>query len=294
MHKIICYGEILFDNFPDGKIVGGAPLNVALRLQNLGNQVKIISRRGRHQNGREIRDFLESRNFDTSLIQIDEKYPTGLVEVMLNEKGSASYDIVYPSAWDKIEFEPKLLNEVADADAFIFGSLVTRDAIARNTLMDLLDQAKYKIFDVNLRSPYYTIERLKELMQKADFIKLNDDELFEIAEKCGSPYNGMEQNIKYLADYTQSKEVCVTKGRHGAVHYRDGKLHYHSGFKIKVVDTVGAGDSFLATLVSKFLDNIPVDQALEYACGMGALIATHKGATTLVDLDEVQRFVYPM
>lgn len=294
MKNIVCFGEILWDDFPTEKVVGGAPLNVALRLHQLGANASIISRRGRDEDGREINNFIKERGVATDCIQIDEKYPTGLVKVMLNEKGSASYDIVYPSAWDKIEINPTILKKVLDADAFIFGSLSCRDAISKNTLLQLIDQASYKVFDVNLRQPYYNIDILKELMSKADFIKLNDDELYEIATELGSPYHSMERNIKYIAQKTNTQQICVTKGRHGAVLLNGDTFHYHSGFKIKVVDTVGAGDSFLASLLHKLLLETNPEEALEFACAMGALVASQKGATTKIENEVVEAFVNPI
>ncbi|MGI9526762.1 MAG: carbohydrate kinase family protein [Weeksellaceae bacterium] len=293
MNSVVCFGEILWDDFPTGKVVGGAPLNVALRLKQLGVDSTIISRRGRDEDGRAINNFIKERGLSADHIQIDEKYPTGLVKVMLNEKGSASYDIVYPSAWDKIQTNASILKRVQESDAFVFGSLACRDAVSRDTLLQLVDQAKYKVFDVNLRPPYYDIEILTELMEKADFIKLNDDELYEIAEQMGSPYKSMERNIKYIAEKTNSNEVCVTKGRHGAVYLKDGIFHYHSGFKVRVVDTVGSGDSFLASLLYQLLNEVNPEEALEFACAMGALVASQKGATTPIDCQTVEAFVDP-
>lgn len=293
MKKVVCFGEILWDDFPTGKVVGGAPLNVALRLKQLGADAAIISRRGRDEDGKNISNFIKERDLETDFVQIDEKYPTGLVKVMLNEKGSASYDIVYPSAWDKIATNPTILKKVQNSDAFVFGSLSCRDAVSKNTLLQLIDQAPYKVFDINLRPPYYDIDTLKELMQKADFIKLNDDELYEIAEKIGSPYHSMERNIKYIAQVTNTNEICVTKGRHGAVYLKNDAFHYHSGFKVKVVDTVGSGDSFLASLLHKLLLETQAEEALEFACAMGALVASQKGATTKIENDVVANFVNP-
>ncbi|MXV38919.1 carbohydrate kinase [Flavobacteriaceae bacterium Ap0902] len=294
MKSVVCFGEILWDDFPTGKVVGGAPLNVALRLSQLGVDASIISRRGRDDNGKEISEFIKERGLDTSQIQIDEKYPTGLVKVMLNEKGSASYDIVYPSAWDKIQINPTALKKVQSADAFVFGSLACRDMSSRDSLYKLIDQAKYKVFDVNLRPPYYDIDIIADLMNKSDFIKLNDDELYEVAEKLGSPYKSLEKNLKYIADKTNSTEVCVTKGRHGAVYLKDDQFHYHSGFKVRVVDTVGSGDSFLASLLYKILNKVNPEKALEFACAMGALVASQNGATTPIPIATVEEFINPL
>lgn len=293
MKSVVCFGEILWDDFPTGKTVGGAPLNVALRLKQLGADTSIVSRCGRDEDGENILKFIKERGLNENHIQIDEKHPTGVVKVMLNAKGSASYDIVYPSAWDKIEVNSAMLKEVERSDAFVFGSLSCRDAASKNTLLQLIEQASYKVFDVNLRPPYHDVEVLKTLMIKADFIKLNDDELYEIADHLDSPYNSMERNIRYIADKTNTTEICVTKGRHGAVYLKDDVFYYHSGFKVKVVDTVGSGDSFLASFLYQLLHKVNPEDALEFACAMGALVASQQGATTKIDNKVVENFINP-
>lgn len=274
----VCFGEVLWDVFPTHKKIGGAPLNVSLRMNSIGVNTTMISRIGDDDNGKDILSFLNDQEVATDLIQITGEYKTGAVQVMINEKGNASYDILYPSAWDKI-IETEMMDKVvAEADAFVFGSLACRDEVTRATLNKLLEKANYKIFDVNLRAPYYTIDVLNELMLKADFIKLNDEELREISSELGSTYNSFEQNIKFLAEKTNTKQVCVTKGEFGAVLYSNDKFYYNSGYFIKVVDTVGAGDSFLASLIVKLLRGKSPQKALNYACAIGALVAGQEGA----------------
>jgi len=274
----VCFGEVLWDIFPTHKKIGGAPLNVALRMNSFGVETTMISRVGADENGEDILSFLSSQEITTDLIQVTKEYKTGAVHVMINEKGNASYDILYPSAWDKI-VETEIMDKViSEADFFVFGSLACRDEVTRTTLNKLLGKAKYKIFDVNLRAPYYTTDVLNELMLKADFIKLNDEELREISKELGSPYNSFEQNIKFIAEKTNTKHVCVTKGEFGAVLYYNDKFYYNSGYFIKVVDTVGAGDSFLASLIVRLLRGKSPQKALNYACAVGALVAGQEGA----------------
>ena len=278
MLNAVCFGEVLWDIFPTHKKIGGAPLNVSLRMNSIGVNTTMISRIGDDDNGKDILSFLNDQEVATDLIQITGEYKTGAVQVMINEKGNASYDILYPSAWDKI-IETEMMDKiVAEADAFVFGSLACRDEVTRTTLNKLLEKANYKIFDVNLRAPYYTIDVLNELMLKADFIKLNDEELREISSELGSTYNSFEQNIKFIAEMTNTKHVCVTKGAFGAVLYYNNKFYYNSGYFIKVVDTVGAGDSFLASLIVRLLRGKSPQKALNYACAIGALVAGHEGA----------------
>lgn len=283
----VCFGEVLWDIFPTHKKIGGAPLNVGLRMSSLGAISTIISRVGVDKHGADIISFLNDHNVSSDLILVEEEYKTGVVNVMINEKGNASYDIMYPSSWDKITLTNEMIEKVSESDVFIFGSLICRDEISRLTLYSLLEKAKYKVFDVNLRTPYYTIEVINELMLKADFIKLNDEELWEISRKLESPYNSFEQNIKFIAEKTNTKQICVTKGAFGAVLYYNDKFYYNSGYFITVVDTVGAGDSFLATLIVRLLRGKSPQKSLNYACAVGALVAGQEGANPKISEKEI-------
>ncbi|NKI27557.1 hypothetical protein HCG49_13385 [Arenibacter sp. 6A1] len=144
-----------------------------------------------------------------------------------------------------------LIDKIATWLYFIYGSLACRDTISYNTLKQLLEIAKFKVFDVNLRAPHYTKEVLLELMQHANFIKFNDDELYQVADYMGSKYNSMEQIIDFVAKNTQTETICVTKGAYGALLYHKNNFYYNSGYRVKVVDTVGAGDAFLSSVLYK-------------------------------------------
>lgn len=291
--KVTSFGEVLWDDFPDGKVLGGAPLNVLVRLRSLGVDGSIISRRGNDADGEELLRQIESKNVGTDLLQTDTEQATSLVKVKLDSKGSASYDIVYPCAWDRIEVQPEALERVAESDAFIYGSLSTRDEVSRATLAQLVERAKFKIFDVNLRPPHYDTDRLLEMMKNADLIKLNDDELHELAKTYGSKYHSLEQNVRFLAELSNTSRMCVTLGNHGAIYYQEGKMYHHSGFRVEVADTVGSGDSFLAGLTYKLLNNATPQEAVTFACALGALVASHHGATPEISLQQIESFMNP-
>lgn len=289
--NIVCFGEVLYDVFPTHKKIGGAPLNVALRLASLGVNAQIISRIGNDEIGKELLEFIQANNVSIDTIQIDNTYPTGEVQVQLDQKGSASYTINYPVAWDEIAVTPEAKNAIKNADVLVFGSLVCRDENSYKTLSSLLKIAKNKIFDVNLRSPFYTDDILIKLMNQADFIKFNDDELFEICAMYNSPFHSLDQNIHFIAEKTNTKQICVTKGSHGAVLYSSGKMFYNSGYKVKVADTVGSGDSFLAGLLYQlFTENNP-QNAIDFACALGALVAQNEGANPKITMEEIEIFM---
>ncbi len=287
----VSFGEVLFDLFPTHKKIGGAPLNVALRMKSLGVQSKIISKVGLDEEGLEIFDYLKSKDMDVSFIQKSKEYKTGVVHVMINEKGNASYDIAYPSAWDKIEQNDELSAVVSSSDVFIFGSLICRDEVSRSTLFSMIKQANYTVFDVNLRQPYYIKENLIDLMKASDFIKLNDEELLELSQMLASPFHSFEQNIRFIASQMGTSQICVTKGAFGAVLFYNDKFYYNSGYFIKVADTVGAGDSFLASLITKLLRGDSPQKSLNFACAMGALVASKEGANPEISEKEIKKFM---
>ena len=286
--KITCFGEVLWDVFPNHKKVGGAPLNVAIRLKSLGNTITIISKVGEDSLGDLLLEFIVKNGVSVKNIQTDSELETGKVAVTLNEKVSASYNIMYPKAWDNIKLTDSDKRLVKSSDAFIFGSLICRDKRSKNTLISLIELAKYKIFDVNLRAPYYNEELLIELMSQANFIKFNDDELLEISKYLGSEYSSIKQNITYISEKTNTKHICVTKGENGAVLFYDNEFYSNSGYEVKVKDTVGSGDSFLATLIHFLLKNEHPQTAINTACAVGALVAQSEGANPEISNNDIE------
>lgn len=293
MSNVVCFGEMLWDIFPSHRKIGGAPLNVALRLTSFNHDVTMISAVGKDDTGNKLIDYLIKNDLNTECIQQHEAHATGEVNVILNDKGSATYDIKYPRAWDKIVLTDNSINTVDNSDAFMFGSLITRDEVSRKTLFQLIKLANYRIFDLNLRPPHYSKEILIHLMEASNFIKFNDDELYEVSTFMGSKYNSLEQNLHYIAKKTNTRHICVTKGQHGAILLYDNILYYNSGYQIEVSDTVGAGDSFLGSLISKLLNKVDPQSAINFACAVGALVAQREGANPKISISEIDSFMNP-
>lgn len=289
--KAVCFGEVLWDIFLQEERIGGAPLNVASRLSAAGINTEMISRVGRDEKGNRIASYLEEKNVGIANLGIDPDHPTGMVQVMLDSEGSATYEISYPSAWDKIELKNQMVETVKQANAFIFGSLVCRDTVSRNTLFELVKHSRNSVFDINLRPPHYELEVLKNLMQEADFIKFNEEELMEIASALGSSSTSLEHNLNYIAEKTKTSSICVTRGSEGAALLHNGKIYASTGFSVTVKDTVGAGDSFLACLIAALLQNKDPEEALTYACAVGAMVAGREGANPELDEDEIKEFM---
>lgn len=289
--RVICFGEVLWDIFPDGEKIGGAPLNVALRLNSFGIPTSIVSKIGEDQLGKRLLDYIEKEGLSPEFIQKDLDHETGKVMVRLNASGSASYKIAQPVAWDKIALTQPLKEAVSKCHLFLYGSLVARDKKAKESLMALLKKAPFKVFDVNLRAPHYTQSILEELMQQADFIKFNDEELSEISNAMGCEEKSLEAQLHFISRQTNTTKICVTKGHKGALLMMDQTFYNQNGFQVKVADTVGAGDSFLATLLEGLLTNRPPQVALERACAMGAMVAAKQGANPSITEEALNAFI---
>lgn len=283
----VSFGEVLWDVFPEGKKIGGAPLNLALRMKTLGCNVAMISCVGKDTDGDDIVRYVDAQGLDTKSIIRSEDYPTGLVNVTVNDRGSASYEISYPSAWDKIHLTEYAHKLAEKADVIIYGSLVCRDTVSKSALETLLKYNAYKVFDVNLRPPHYKTPTIIALMHSADFVKFNDEELLEIATAMGSGGITMEEHMNFIAQNTGIEAMCVTRGKHGALLMWKGALYSNDGYVVKVADTVGAGDSFLATLVVALMNNATPQHALDYACAVGALVAAAQGANPVITESQI-------
>jgi len=291
MKQIVCYGEVLWDMLPTGKKLGGAPLNVALRIQSYGCLTKVISSIGNDDAGNGIVEQMKMYNATTDHLQVSQNFATSEVLVTLNEAGSASYEIKMPCAWDDIQLLEKDIAVVKSADAFIYGSLVARQLTSKETLFALLKTSQFKVFDVNLRPPHYELENLINLMKQADFIKFNDDEIFELSLAMSGKKLSLEESIRFFSEETQTPSICVTMGADGAVLFQDNKFVYNKGYNVQVTDTVGSGDSFLATLIYQLLNGANAVTALDYACAVGAIVASKEGANPIINNKEIQEFM---
>lgn len=296
---ICCFGEVLWDMLPSGKLPGGAPMNVATHLQNLGIPAKMISRVGKDELGAEIKAFLESKNCTTEWIQEDETLNTGWVKVQLSEKNEATYTIVHPVAWDFIQTNDTVQQLVNQASALVFGTLASRDDTSYQTLLSILknlpqETQVLKVFDINLRPPHYSQSLIEEFLQYADIVKLNEDEL-KIVAKWYDIAGDEEKQLREISQKFDIKTLIVTKGGDGAILLRlenDGKKHFYqqAGYKVVVADTIGSGDSFLAGFLKNILNGKSSEYALNFACAIGAVVASHSGANpaiTEADIVEV-------
>ena len=253
-NTILCFGEVLWDVLPTGAKPGGAPLNVAIHLNKMKIHPLLISKTGNDREGEDLKEFLISAGLATDFIGTDISLPTSKVLVKLDEQKNATYEICEPVAWDNILLTGSMGKAAAAADLIVYGTLASRNKTTRETLFHLLEiSSAVRLLDVNLRPPYNQQENVEQLLHKSDFVKLNDDELRTIASWHVEPGTETEL-IHWISDFYHCKIVCVTRGAKGAMLLFENQVYEHPGFAVDAVDTVGAGDSFLAALIAG-LDN---------------------------------------
>ncbi len=279
--SVICFGEVLWDLLPSGKVAGGAPMNVAFHLNNFGIPTKIISRVGFDGWGKELLDFLWEKGVPTDLIQKDASHSTSIVNVKMEDGGHPSYEIVEDVAWDHIELKSDALKAVEESNLMVFGSLATRNERSRNTLLQLLESAKMKVFDINLRPPFYRQALLEKLLQRSDIVKMNNEELSIVANWYTKAKSEKAQ-LDFVKAHFDLNGILLTKGAEGAIYLDDERLHQRAGFPVVVEDTIGSGDSFLAGFLSRMLAGDEPGDCLAFAGATGALVATQRGATPLI------------
>ena len=289
--KVICFGETLWDVFPGEKKPGGAPMNVAVHLQNFGIEPKLISRVGKDELGNDLLEFLKEKDIDTQLIQVDEKYPTGVVNVQLSESGDATYDIVFPSAWDYIDFPANALDPEDEQKILVFGSLASRNDKSQNTLFKLLLNVDVALFDVNFREPHYSRNLVELLLHKSNIVKLNEHELKIIGVWLGVGQQDFELVCQKMAEQYDLPHIILTMGGDGAYVLKDNEAFRQEGFSVKVIDTVGSGDSFLASYLAHFLKGAPIERCLKMACATGAFVASNQGAVPHYQEDDIIRLI---
>lgn len=290
-NSILCFGEVLWDRLPSGAKPGGAPLNVAIHLNAIGLNASIASSVGNDEAGTELISFIEDSGLSSELIQRSESLPTSEVLVHLDAESNASYEICEPVAWDNIVETSSLIEKVKNSGLLIYGSLASRNETTRKTLLRLLQEDTLKLIDVNLRKPYDKKDVLELLLPKSDIVKLNDIELVEISQWHNVTSTDEEELVKWFADQFMIEMICLTKGEKGALLYTNNTFYEHPGFEIVAVDTVGAGDAFLAGLVASLIQNKTPDKALAFACATGAFVASKAGATPKYDMAEINKIL---
>lgn len=275
---ILCIGEVLWDALPRGLFLGGAPFNVACHLHQLGTDATIVSRVGDDVLGHEALRRIRHRGLSDDSVQVDETLRTGFVEVELDAEGAPSYTIIEPVAWDAIALTASVQKCAEHAQAVVYGSLAQRRERSRRTIQALWSTRATKVFDVNLRPPFVERSIVEASLDAADVVKMNDEELETMRTWFDLPARP-KAAVKALAERFGPAAVCVTRGAAGAVLWNEGRWTEHAGYQVTVADTVGAGDAFLAALLTGYVAGRDDATVLEEAARLGAYVATQVGPT---------------
>ena len=294
-HTIVAYGEALWDMLPAGPVLGGAPLNFAYRAGALGNRSLIISRLGRDDLGERAYQQMLRLGMDTTHIQWDEALPTGTVDIRFDAAGNPDYTINENAAYDGIRLADGMLDLVGKADCLCFGTLIQRTETSRETLSALLHRFRgaYRLLDINLRRNCYTEQTVCSSLERADILKMNEEEAPVLASLfgIGLPEGGEEALPLILRELVvrAGLKACVcTLGPRGALACgADGRPVYLPTYYRDVEDPCGSGDAFTAGFIHMLLEGRDLADACRYGNAMGALVAAQKGATQPVSEEEI-------
>jgi fructokinase len=279
--KLIGIGEVLWDLLPGGRQMGGAPANFAYHAGALGAEARVVSRVGRDEAGRELLRRLERLGVPTDCVEEDPTAPTGTVTVEVAADGQPQFTIHEDVAWDNISGEAAGRRAVAAADAICFGTLAQRSETSRRTIRALLKTMRaesLRILDVNLRQHFYSRELIEESLALANVLKVNETELPRLAEMFQLPGDERGQ-VAGIAGQFNLRLVAYTRGSRGSLLFSEGRWSEHPGIPAKVVDTIGAGDSFTAALALGLLRGWPLDEIHQRASEVAAYVCSQPGGT---------------
>ncbi|WP_437229902.1 carbohydrate kinase family protein [Planctomicrobium sp. SH661] len=276
---VIGLGELLWDDFPDGKLPGGAPANVAFQTNQLSCHGLVATRVGEDRDGEELCSLLTGKGLDLSIVQRDPAHPTGRVTVQLTA-GIPAYEIHENAAWDFLELTDSLQQAMASASAVCFGTLAQRTQQSRETIHAAVSMTRpdcLRVYDVNLRQKFYTPEWVTASLKLATIVKLNDEEVELLAPLLELPQDQLEFARAVIRNYGP-QTVCITRGAKGCLVVTETEAHDIPGKAVKVADTVGAGDAFTAGLIASQLQKWPLARSAEFANRVGGMVASRQGA----------------
>lgn len=282
---VVGMGEALWDVLPEGKKIGGAPANFAYHVSQFGLPSCMVSAIGDDALGKEIIENFTSKGLDQLIAEVP--YPTGIVQVEIDQTGIPLYDIKENVAWDNIPYTKHLDALAKRTKAVCFGSLAQRNVVSRNTINHFLDTMPKDddsliVFDVNLRQGFYNKEILCKSMQNCNILKINDEELITVSRMFGYPGIDLQDKCWILLGKYNLKMLILTCGINGSYVFTPGNVSFQPTPKVEVADTVGAGDSFTAAFIASILKGKSVTEAHTIAVKTSAYVCTQKGAMPIL------------
>lgn len=287
---IVGIGEALWDVLPEGKKLGGAPANFAYHVSQFGLESCAVSAVGDDELGKEIRSNFEEKKLQTLIETVP--YPTGTVQVEIDKLGVPQYDIKENVAWDNIPFTPQIEELAHRTKAICFGSLAQRSKVSRNTIEQFIEampktEDTLIVFDVNLRQSFYSRDVLDRSMKRCNVLKINDEELITISRMLGYQGTDLQSKCWILLGRYHLKMLILTCGVNGSYVFTPGSMSFIATPKVKVADTVGAGDSFTGAFVASILKGLSVADAHQKAVNVSAFVCTQRGAMPTLPADYI-------
>jgi len=292
--RVVGIGEVLWDLFPDGPQLGGAPANFAYHAHALGGRSLVLTRIGKDRFGDEILERFKAMELPLGTVQLDGEAPTGTVTVRLNGNGVPHFVIHENVAWDRLEITETARGAVSQADAICFGTLAQRKPVSRETIQQLVGASPanaLRVFDINLRQQFYSREIIEQSLVLANVVKLNEGELSMLAEMFQLGATPQRQMEKLAQDFGL-RHVALTRGPNGSLLYQLGRWSMQPPPPVQVVDTVGAGDSFTAALVMGLLAEMDLDAIHAAAAEVAGYVCSQAGATPVLPPQLRERFCH--
>lgn len=285
---VVGMGEALWDVLPEGKKIGGAPANFAYHVSQFGLPACVVSAVGDDALGHEIIENFTSKGLNHLIETVP--YPTGTVQVEIDQAGVPQYEIKENVAWDNIPLTPRLEALARNTKAVCFGSLAQRNVVSRNTINSFLDampqtEDTLVVFDVNLRQGFYNKDILCDSMKRCNILKINDEELVTVSRMFGYPGIDLQDKCWILLGKYNLKMLILTCGINGSYVFTPGNVSFQPTPKVEVADTVGAGDSFTAAFMASIIKGKSVNEAHSRAVRTSAYVCTRKGAMPILPAD---------
>ncbi len=280
---IVGIGEILWDVFPNGKVLGGAPANFAYHVSQFGFDGYALSAIGDDKLGNEIIESLNNKKLKFQIAKTE--YPTGTVQVTVDDKGIPQYEICENVAWDNIPFSSQMETLARKAKTVCFGSLAQRNSVSRNTIkhfLSLVPDDALKVFDINLRQHFFTKEIIEDSLNECHILKINDDEILVLNKLLKVDSADEVESCRFFIEKYNLKMVVLTKGTNGSYVVTKDIISFKPTPVVHVVDTVGAGDSFTAAFISSLLNGKSIEEAHSLAVEVSAYVCTQHGAMPVI------------
>lgn len=276
---VVGLGEVLWDMLPEGRKIGGAPVNFAYHAGQFGIDTMAVSAIGNDKLGEDTIAEMNGKHLNHIFPSVP--YPTGSVQVSLDEKGVPAYDIKENVAWDNIPLTNEIESVARNCQAVCFGSLAQRNTVSRNTIRKFIESTPsgcIRIFDINLRQNFYTSNVIRDSLEHCNILKINDEEIMLVSRMFNYDSSNIENVCRTIMEDFSLEMVILTCGTKGSYIFTKGGVSFMPTPKVNVADTVGAGDSFTGSFCAAILRGLPVAEAHKKAVEVSAYVCTQNGA----------------